>query len=204
MGGHEMNANGTPTASRWLIVSLVILFLLSLAFFNIANFQSGMEPWQIFANSFLLAIPLLLLFSSIGLFVTARRQHAQGVLSKRVNRLVYYTPRIAGIIIALFVGLFSLDVFGAGGSVWEMIGAFILHSLPSIFMGVLLILAWRRPVIGFAAFLLVGIFFLRFLIGDPLMGLGNLLLFAGPMLMIALLFWANWKWGVQPSSLPQP
>ena len=58
-------------------------------------------------------------------------------------------------------------------------------------------LAWRRPVIGFIAFLLAGLFFLRFLIFG--FNLGNFLLFSGPLLLISALFYADWRW-----NKPQP
>jgi len=63
---------------------------------------------------------------------------------------------------------------------------------------IILALAWRRPLIGFVAFLLAAILFLRFLLGNhPSGAFGMLLLFSGPMAAIAMAFWANWKWHEQ-------
>jgi hypothetical protein len=62
---------------------------------------------------------------------------------------------------------------------------------------VLLFFAWRRPVVGFVAFLLAGLLFLPFAITD--LNLGHFLLFSGPMLLISGLFFADWRWHA-----PQP
>ncbi|OGK18428.1 hypothetical protein A2866_05595 [Candidatus Roizmanbacteria bacterium RIFCSPHIGHO2_01_FULL_39_8] len=91
--------------------------------------------------------------------------------------------------------MFSLDVFSEGGNFWEMLGGFLIHTIPSILMTGVLVLAWRRDWLGFMTFLGAAIFFLRFLLRNPIEELGVLLLISGPMTVIALLFWANWKWG---------
>jgi hypothetical protein len=67
-----------------------------------------------------------------------------------------------------------------------------VHNLPSIVLILLLVFAWRRPLVGFIAFLLAGLFFLRFVILGR--ELGHFLLFSGPLLLIAGLFYADWRW----------
>jgi len=65
-------------------------------------------------------------------------------------------------------------------------------------MLVLLIFAWKRPVVGFVAFLTAGVLFAIFFVRD-IYALPNLLLFVLPILLIAFLFYADWKWlGPQP------
>jgi hypothetical protein len=88
------------------------------------------------------------------------------------------------LLIILFVGLFSLDVFGTGAPALEVLVGFLLHNMPSIVMLVLLIVAWKRPVVGFVAFLFV----------RDSYALPNLLLFVLPILLIACLFYADWQW----------
>jgi hypothetical protein len=149
---------------------------------------------EIFVNSLLLAVPLVLLYVSIGLVVEAWQQHRQGALSGRMSKFLYRMPRIAGLLLALFVGLFALDVFEMGGSIWEMIGAFLLHAAPAILMLVVLALAWRWEWVGALVFGLAALFFMRTVIGSAMFGLGNLLLFVLPMAVVAILFWLNWRW----------
>jgi hypothetical protein len=193
--GFPMNTNRSSNVLWVLIAVLVVLFAVSLGWFLYANSQAGQESWQLVGNGIILSIPLLLFYVSIGLLLTAARQRSsQGQINPRLARFIFLAPRVAGILIILFVAMFSLDVFDMGGSFWEMLGAFLIHSLPSIVLGILMVLAWRRPVIGFIAFGLMALVFLRFVIGNPLFGFGNFLLFTCPMAAVALLFWANWKW----------
>lgn len=190
-----MNTPQSGKAPWWLTAVLVLLFVLSLGYLDYGNLQAGMEPMDVVLTSFLLAIPLLLLYFSIGVLTTAALQRrSQGQVSPRLAKFIFWTPRIAGIVIAVFVSLFALDVFDMQGSLWEKIGGFIIHALPAILMGVMVALSWRRAWIGFVVFLLAALFFLRTLLGNPEGWLGMLLLFSGPMAVIAALFWANWKW----------
>jgi hypothetical protein len=113
-------------------------------------------------------------------------------ISPRLVKIIHWAPRIAAILIIFFVTLFSLDVFEMEASPLELLGGFIMHSLPSIFMLLLLFFAWRRPMVGFVAFLLAGLFFLRFVVFGR--DLGHFLLFSGPLLLISALFYADWRW----------
>ena len=179
----------------WLAAVLVLLFGLSLTFVNTNDYTPDTKPVEIVLSVILQVIPITLLYISIGVLVMADRQRrSQGQISKRLAKLIYWIPRIAGIFISLFVAMFALDVLGMEGSVWEKIGAFLIHAAPAIAMGIVLAVAWRQDKVGFWAFLIAAIFFLRFWVGDPLEQFGMVLLFSGPMAVIAMMFWANWKW----------
>jgi hypothetical protein len=183
--------------NRALLIVLVVLYLLSIAAFNYANWAAApefLEWWMIPLNTLLLSIPLILLYGSIYVLVIAWREHsARGQVSPRLAKIIHWAPRIAAILIIFFISLFSLDVFEMGGSPLELLGGFLIHNLPSIVMTVLLIFAWKRPAVGFVAFLAVGAV-LAVLFVRELESLPNLLLFVFPILMIALLFYADWKW----------
>lgn len=190
-----MEKNDSRGAHWALNVLLGLLFILSLAWLSYGNYQAGSKPWEIAVSALLLAVPLALLFFSIGVFIVAAQQRKRaGRINPRLAAFIYWTPRIAGILIILFVAMFALDVFSEGGNILGMLGAFVLHALPAILMGIVLAIAWKRDWVGFVLFLAGAIFFLRVIIRNPLDNLGTVLLFSGPMLMIALLFWANWKW----------
>lgn len=180
--------------NRILLGGLVLLYLVSIGWFTYVNWwvEAQHVLWMIVVNTLILSIPLVLGYAAIYLLVTAYRQRKRtGQLTPRQAKLIFWAPRAAAIAITFFVSLFSLDVFGSG-SLLEQVGGFLIHNIPTFAMILLLVLAWRLPVIGFIAFLAAGVFFLRFVIfgGD----LGNFLLFSGPMLLVAGLFYVDWRW----------
>jgi hypothetical protein len=182
---------------RNLWITLVVLFVLSLAALGYATWvaeRGNLQGWQMLLNIPILSIPLMLLYGSVYVLLMGwHERSAFGKVSPRLAKLIHWTPRIASILIILFVGLFSLDVFGMGASPLEVLGAFLMHNIPSIVMLVVLVFAWRRPVVGFVAFLVVAAAFTIFFVRD-IYALANLLLFVLPLLLIASLFYADWQW----------
>ncbi len=186
-----------PTFNRILFIILAALYLLTVIAFSYANWaaERGNMPWgEMLLNALLLSLPLVLLYGSIYVLAVAWRERAAlGQVNPRLAKIIHWAPRAAAILIILFISLFSFDVFEMEASPLELLGAFLVHNIPSIAMLVLLIFAWKRPQVGFAAFLaaaaLFAIFFVR-----SIYALSNLLLFVLPILLVALLFYAGWKW----------
>lgn len=181
--------------NRLLLILLALLYVISLGAFTYANWKVDPEHvlWAHAVNALILSLPLVLFYGSIYVFISAWREHRLArPISARSAKVIHWTPRVAAIVIIFFISLFSLDVFGMQGTPLQLLGAFILHSLPSIFLILLLVVAWRRPVVGFVVFLIAGLFFLRFVLLDG--GLGHFLLFSGPLLIISALFYADWRW----------
>ena len=183
--------------NRMLLIILVVLYLITIAAFSYANWVAdpkSMQWWMTLLNILILSIPLVLLFGSIYVLVVAWREHsALGQVNPRLAKIIHWAPRLAAILIIFFVSLFSLDVFEVEASPLELLGGFLMHNIPSIGMLVLLIFAWKRPMVGFVAFsvaaALFAIFFVRGLYSLP-----NLLLFVLPILLVAFLFYVDWKW----------
>jgi len=200
MDTHESQFN------RNLLIVLVVLYLLSIAAFSYANWtveRENMQWWMILLNIPILSIPLILLFGSIYVLVVAWREHASlgRVASPRLAKIIHWAPRLAAILIIFFIGLFSLDVFEMQASPLELLGGFLIHNIPSIAMIVLLIFAWKRPVVGFVAFLTVAVLFALLFVRD-IDALPSLLLFVLPLLLIAGLFYIDWKWLAPPPPAP--
>lgn len=191
-----------PRFNRVLLIVLVVLYVLSLAAFNYANWAAdpeAMQWWMPLINSVLLSIPLLLLYGSIYVLVVAwRERKARGKVSPRLARIIHWAPRVAAILLIFFISLFSLDVFEMEASPLELLGGFLVHSIPSIAMLALLAFAWKRPAVGFVAFLAAGVLFAFLFVRDA-QSLPNLLIFVFPILLVAGLFYADWKW-VKPQS----
>jgi len=189
--------------NRILLILMVVLYVISLGAFTYANWR--LEPehvlWMHAVNALILSIPLVLFYGSAYVLISARREHKlTGQINPRLAKVIHWAPRIAAILIIFFVSLFSLDVFGMEGTPLQLLGGFLIHSIPSIVMILMLVFAWRRPAVGFIAFLIAGGFFLRFVIFGA--DLGHFLLFSGPLLLISALFYADWRW-FKPSA-PAP
>ena len=110
-------------------------------------------------------------------------------MNKPVKQTLFWTPRILGILFVLFVGLFSLDVFGMGGSFWETLGGFLIHNIPTFFLLAALILGWRWEWAGAAGFIAFGIWYLVWVRGFDA---GTYLLLAGVPVLAGLLFLVGW------------
>lgn len=186
-----------PRFQQTLLIVLVVLFLMTLAALSYANWaaEPGVrEWWMLLLNILILSIPLLLLYGSIYVLLMGRHERSTlGKVSPRLAKIIHWAPRAAALLIIFFIALFSLDVFGTGAPPLEVLIGFLMHNLPSIFMLVLLIFAWKRPVVGFIAFLSSGVAFAVFFVRD-IYALPNLLLFVLPILLIASLFYADWQW----------
>jgi hypothetical protein len=183
--------------NRILLMVLIALYMLAIAAFSYANWAADPESsqwWMTLLNIPILSIPLVLLFGSIYVLVVAWREYsALGQVNPRLAKIIHWAPRIAAILIILFISLFSLDVFEMEASPLELLGGFLIHNIPSIIMIVLLIFAWKRPVVGFVAFLVAAALFTIFFVRS-IYALPNLLLFVFPILLVAFLFYADWKW----------
>lgn len=182
---------------RNLSIILVLLFVVTLAALNYANWAAEpgfLQWWMVLLNILILSIPLVLLYGSIYVLLTGWHERSSlGKVSPRLGKIIHWAPRVGALLIIFFVGLFSLDVFGTGAPPLEVLAGFLIHNLPSIAMLLLLIFAWKRPVVGFVAFLIAAVAFAVLFVRD-IYALPNLLLFVLPILLIASLFYADWQW----------
>jgi hypothetical protein len=80
-------------------------------------------------------------------------------MSHGLRQVIHWTPRVLGVIFALFLALFSFDVFDMGLGPLEALGAFLIHSLPTFGLLAAVALGWRRPLAGGLLFLGWGVFY---------------------------------------------
>lgn len=116
----------------------------------------------------------------------------------KVNKFVFWTPRILVILFIFFLALFSLDVFeGDYGFLGTILGLF-MHNLPSLILLVILIISWKHDLVGGIIFMTLGI---ACVIGtiialamsssefiNPMLIIGSIV-----FLLIGVLFIAGWK-----------
>ena len=111
-------------------------------------------------------------------------------MSTTVKRLLIWTPRVLGILFALFLSIFALDVFGAGYTVWETVVALFMHLIPTFVILIALAFAWRWEWVGALGFLSFALWYLleAWTRMPPL----TLVLIAGPPLAVGLLYLVDW------------
>lgn len=178
----------------WFVLSG--LFIASLYLVGYQHLINPNEPpWIVIANLVLISIHSIFLFGSIGLILTAMKQkEVAEKVDLKLSSFLYYTPRIAGILMILFAALYALDVFITGGNFWRQLLGFLVHAILSIFLGILMFFAWRKPMIGFILFGLGAIGLLPFVIMGGNSSAGNFIMFVAPLALISAMFWINWKW----------
>lgn len=111
-------------------------------------------------------------------------------MNPAAKKALFWTPRVLCVLFALFLSLFSFDVFGEGHSVGETILALLIHLIPVYMVLIALAIAWRWEWTGAVLFAGLGIFYIVMAWGRfPLV---TYVLIAGPAFVLAALFLANW------------
>lgn len=72
-------------------------------------------------------------------------------------KLFHWLPRIICILAILFVSMFALDAFAPGLTIWQQLGAFFMHLIPSFVLLAFLIVAWKWEFIGGIIFTVIGL-----------------------------------------------
>ena len=73
--------------------------------------------------------------------------------NKKNGRLLYWSPRILGILAIAFMMLFSLDCFEEGNVLKDQLMCFLMHNIPSLIIIAILVVAWKWERIGGILFL---------------------------------------------------
>lgn len=68
------------------------------------------------------------------------------------DQLLHWAPRFLGLLLAAFVSLFALDVFGGGHTLGETLLALAYHLIPTGLILTAVLLGWRWPWAGAVGF----------------------------------------------------
>ncbi len=79
------------------------------------------------------------------------------------TNLIHWTPRVICILAILFVSMFALDSFSPELSIWQQIGGFLIHLIPSYILLAFLLIAWKWELVGGILLLLISIGFSPFI-----------------------------------------
>jgi hypothetical protein len=95
-------------------------------------------------------------------------------------------PRIMMLVFALFLVVFSFDVFGGNQIFLYKLEGFLIHTIPTIVLLMILWLTWKRPMWGGLLFILVSLLFTLFF--HTYRQWTSFLIITGGPLLIGILF----------------
>lgn len=115
-------------------------------------------------------------------------------MEKRINSLIYWTPRILSTLFILFLALFSLDVFDGNYGFWGTILGLFMHNIPSLALTIVLIISWKYEIVGGIVFILAGLLYIVSLLIKPFEWymLSWPVIISGPAFLIGILFLVGW------------
>ena len=111
-------------------------------------------------------------------------------MNTSVKRVFFWAPRVLGILFALFLSLFALDVFSEGFSFGETILALLIHLIPTLIVVIALIIAWRWEWLGALLFITMTLFYL-------ISSGGESWVISGPQFLVGVLFLFDWIYRTQ-------
>ncbi len=110
-------------------------------------------------------------------------------MKRPVPRVLFWAPRILGILFAVFISLFALDVFEEGYGFWGTILALLIHLIPTAILVAVLVISWRWEWVGGVLFPALGALYLIMAKGFPW---SVYLIVSGPLFLMGILFLVNW------------
>ena len=106
------------------------------------------------------------------------------------DRLLLWSPRILGIVVSVFIGLFALDAFSPAKPIQEALPDFFVHLIPAATVLALVIMAWRWEWIGGLAFLGLAVIY-SLIVGREHADWA--LVISGPLLILGALYFWSWQ-----------
>jgi hypothetical protein len=111
-------------------------------------------------------------------------------MNASTQRVLFWTPRILGILFAVFLSLFALDVFGQGTGFWNTMLALLVHLVPTYVVVIALVIAWRWEGVGAILFSALAVCYVVWSWGR--FPLTTYLAVSGPLGLVGVLFLLNW------------
>jgi hypothetical protein len=106
-------------------------------------------------------------------------------------QLLYWAPRALCVVVAVFISIFALDVFGKGLGFGQTLLALLMHLVPTFLILIVLAISWRREWIAGFIFLALAVVYAVFSWNKPF-GPTAIPLISGPLALTGALFLVNW------------
>ncbi|MGZ4962035.1 MAG: DUF7670 domain-containing protein [Limisphaerales bacterium] len=106
-------------------------------------------------------------------------------LTQKSGRFLQWVPRMLGVLIVLFIGMFALDAFDGQHGFWQSLVPFLIHLIPSAILLIILVICWRWPMAGLLYIALGVLYVVRFSGRFPIT---TCAIVAGPPIICGTLF----------------
>lgn len=111
-------------------------------------------------------------------------------MKRRTKHILFWLPRILCILFAIFLGLFTFDIFNEGYGVKDTILALLIHLIPVVTVIAVLVLAWRQESIGALLFPAMALAYPVLIQGRQHWSAYPAI--SGPLVLVGVLFMLNW------------
>ena len=85
-------------------------------------------------------------------------------MKKKINKFIFWTPRILVVLFILFLAMFSLDIFEGDYGFWGTILGLFMHNIPVLILSIVLLVSWKHEIVGGIAFILAGILYISWIL----------------------------------------
>lgn len=123
------------------------------------------------------------------------------------QKVIFWTPRILCILAILFISMFALDAFQPDLTIWQQLGNFFMHLIPSFILLAILLVAWKWELIGGGIFIVIALIMTPVIYihnynmnGSVWMSLWVIAMITFPFLLIGILFILDYKINKKQSS----
>lgn len=119
-------------------------------------------------------------------------------MKKKINKFIYWTPRILSLLFICFLALFSLDVISPDLSPGQIVLGLFMHNIPVFILLIVLLISWKREIVGGVVFILAGALYVVMILMNIFRNsfewymLSWVLTIAGPAFLVGALFIVNW------------
>jgi hypothetical protein len=103
---------------------------------------------------------------------------------------LFWTPRIATILFALFLSIFAGDVFEQGYGFFELILALFMHLIPTLLILIILAVSWKWEWVGGILYIALGVYYI--IISWNRFEKDVLLIIPTPLIILGILFLIGW------------
>ena len=110
-------------------------------------------------------------------------------MASPLDRFLLWSPRVLGLLVAVFLGVFALDAVEQGAT------ALLIHAAPALGLLLAVAASWRRPWVGALAFLSLAAVYTVSTLHRP----DWILTIAVPLSVVGLLFVLSWRRQSRPS-----